>query len=131
MDMKLNTFVNRLKCYRRINSGNNEVVNIDLYKLACKEEALLAGYESIKSNKGATTPGIGTKSLDGFSRARLQHLSWALRNESWMPSPARRIYIPKPGKLEKRPLGIQGPEEKVVQSAMLFEIGRASCRERV
>ena len=120
MDMKLNTFVNRLKCYRRINSGNNEVVNIDLYKLVCKEEALLAGYESIKSNKGATTPGIGTKSLDGFSRARLQHLSWALRNESWMPSPARRIYIPKPGKLEKRPLGIQGPEEKVVQSAMLF-----------
>ena len=119
MDMKNSTYVNRLKCYRKLNSGNNNVVNIDLYKLIVKEGSLLAGYENIKSNKGATTPGVGTESLDGFSRTRLKNLSVALRNESWNPSPARRIYIPKPGKFEKRPLGIQGPEEKIVQSTML------------
>jgi group II intron reverse transcriptase/maturase len=120
MDMDSSTFVHRLKCYRELNSRNKNFVNIDLYKLIVKEDALLAGYESIKSNKGATTPGIGTTSLDGFSRFRLEKLSKALRNESWIPAPARRIYIPKPGKTEKRPLGIQGPEEKIVQSTMLF-----------
>ena len=120
MDMKINTFVNRLECYRGLNSRNVNFVNTDLYKFVVKEESLLAGYEKIKSNKGATTPGSGSESLDGFSSNRLTRLSKALRDESWSPAPARRIYIPKPGKMEKRPLGIQGPEEKIVQASMLF-----------
>jgi len=120
MDMNKGTFLHRLKCYRELNSKNKNFVNIDLYKLMLKEDALLAGYEKIKSNKGATTPGVGSISLDGFTLKRLKLLSSSLRNESWNPSPARRIYIPKPGKSEKRPLGIQGPEEKVVQATMLM-----------
>jgi len=118
MDMIKSTFINRLECFRRANSRNPNFINIDLYKLIFKEEALVAGYKCIKSNKGATTPGVGTASLDGFGAKRLARLSKALRNESWAPSPARRLMIPKPGKSEKRPLGIQGPEEKVVQSVM-------------
>lgn len=85
-----------------------------------KEGALLAGYEKIKSNKGATTSGVGNASLDAFSQVRLVKLREELRNETWQPRPARRIHIAKPGKKEKRPLGIQGPEEKVVQATMLL-----------
>ena len=121
MDMKISTFIDRLKRIRELNRKNPKTfVNIDLYKLILKENTLLAGYENIKSNKGATTLGTGKLYLDGFSRARLEKLRDKLRNESWSPSPARRIYIPKPGKDEKRPLGIQGPEEKVVQASMLL-----------
>lgn len=116
MDMNTSTFVDRLKCYRKLNSKYDNFVNIDLYKLMLKENALLAGYERIKSK--ATTPGVENKSLDGFSRIRLERLREGLRNESWIPSPARRIYIPKPGKAEKR--RIQGPEEKIVQATMLM-----------
>ncbi len=118
MDMKISTFENRLKCYRELNKRNKDFVNIDLYKLVFKEDALVAGYEKIKSKNGATTPGIGSFSLDGFKR--LRKLSSSLRNESWKPLPARRVYIPNPGKSEKRPLAIQGPEEKVVQAVMLL-----------
>lgn len=119
MDMKQSTFVSRLKSLRDLNGKKENFVNIDLYKLMWKEDTLVAGYESIKSNKGATTPGVGIVSLDAFSPHRLGVLRRKLKNESWQPSPARRIYIPKPGKTEKRPLGIQGPEEKIVQAAML------------
>ena len=120
MDMSKNTFVNRLKSLRELNSRNTNFINIDLYKLILKEGTLLAAYEKIKSNKGATTPGVGNASLDSFSTLRLDKLKSMLRDESWQPSPTRRIYIPKPGKTEKRPLGIQGPEEKIVQAAMLL-----------
>lgn len=120
MDMKKSTFINRLKSLRELNSRNKNFVNIDLYKLMLKEGTLLAGYEMTKSNKGATTPGVGKPSLDAKSRQRLEKLRDKLRNESWQPLPARKIYIPKPGKIEKRPLGIQGPEEKIVQAAMLL-----------
>nr|YP_009184874.1 putative reverse transcriptase, intron maturase and HNH endonuclease [Jenufa minuta]ALO63003.1 putative reverse transcriptase, intron maturase and HNH endonuclease [Jenufa minuta] len=118
MDMNFSTFVSRLSKIRELNASKPDFVNRDLYKLLYKESSLLAGYEKIKSNKGATTPAIGKASLDKFSIRRLTTLSKVLANESWSPSPARRIYIPKPGKVEKRPLGIQGPEEKIVQSTM-------------
>lgn len=116
--MSKSIFVNRLNKIRELNGRNSDFVNKNLYQLLCKEESLVAGYELIKSNKGATTVGSDNLSLDGFSLERLKKLQDKLRNESWRPSPARRIYIPKPGKVEKRPLGIQGPEEKVVQSVL-------------
>ena len=116
--MNNSIFINRLNKIRKLNGKDSGFVNKNLYQLLCKEEALVAGYELIKSNKGATTVGSGNSSLDGFSLRRIQRLQKKLRNESWSPSPARRIYIPKPGRAEKRPLGIQGPEEKVVQSVL-------------
>lgn len=120
MDMNKSTFTDRLKTIRKLNEEKPNFVNSDLYKLLIREESLVTGYEKIKSNKGATTPAIGENSLDGFGQKRLTKLAQALANESWQPLPARRIYIPKPGKSEKRPLGIQGPEEKIVQAVMLY-----------
>ena len=149
MDMSTSTFKDRLKCYRKLNSIHVNFVNIDLYKLMLKENTLLAGYESIKSNKGATTftpypdpihltpktakeipgavsgTGVGVTeygALDGFSRERLNRLRKSLRNESWIPSPAKRIYIPKTGKAKKH-LKKNTPyffEEKIVQATMLL-----------
>lgn len=118
MDMNSSTFTSRLNRIRELNSTRPSFVNKDLYKLLIKEEMLVAGYERIKSKKGETTPALGKLSLDGFGVDRILKLQKSLSNESWAPSPARRIYIPKPGRVEKRPLGIQGLEEKVVQSAM-------------
>ena len=113
-------FVRRLKVIRKLNQTNKDYVNNQLYKLVMSRPALIAGYEGIKSNKGATTPSSDEQSLDGFGEARLVKLMDALKNESWQPRPARREMIPKPGKTTLRPLGIQGPEEKIVQSALLI-----------
>ena len=118
--MTQNIFVKRLQSLRKRNKEKPEAINFNLYKLICNQDLLVAGYERIKSNTGATTPGVDKISLDGFGAKRLEKLIIGLKNESWKPRPARRIYIPKPGKTEKRPLGIQGPEEKIVQAAMLL-----------
>jgi len=33
-------------------------------------------------------------------------------------TPARRVMIPKPGKTEKRPLGVGAPREKIIQKGL-------------
>jgi group II intron reverse transcriptase/maturase len=119
MDAK--TYIERLKRIRSLNEENAEFVNTDLYRLLLKDECLIYGYEKIKSNKGSITPATTIETLDGFGRERLDKLKSRLADESWQPKPARRKYIEKkkPGKKEMRPLGIQGPEEKIVQASML------------
>lgn len=120
MDMKTSTFNDRLECYRELNSKYENFVNIDLYKWMLKENALLAGYEKINSKKSANNSAVATFSLDGFSVKRLKKLKESLRNESWTPALATRIYISKSGKAEKCPLGIQGTEEKIVEQTILM-----------
>ena len=63
--------------------------------------------------------------------AEVRKLSAELRNGSYRPQAIRRVYIPKPGSREKRPLGIPTVRDRVVQAAVLdviepiFEAGFA------
>lgn len=119
MDMSTKTYVDRLNRIRLLNTEDPDFVITDVYRLLLKEQSLISGYERIKSNKASVTPAIGGDTLDDFGRERLDRLRTRLADESWQPRPARRVDIPKPGKLEKGPLGVQGPEEKIVQASML------------
>lgn len=58
--MNKHTSIDRLKRIREHNREKAGFVNIDLYKLMCKFDFLVAGYEKIKSKKGSTTPAVGT-----------------------------------------------------------------------
>ena len=48
----------------------------------------------------------------------ISNLLEKMKQFSWRPQPARRTYIEKDGKAEKRPLGIPAYEDKLVQGAM-------------
>jgi len=79
---------------------------------------LVLAYESIKSKPGNITPGVGMETLDGISLVYLNNLSKKIKEGRYKFSHIRRVWIPKPGKKENRPLGIASPREKVVQKAM-------------
>ena len=118
-------FVNRLRTIRELNKLQKSFLNKDLYRLVISEPALRAGYELIKSHKGAKKEnpakyplGIpGSESRDGFGPVRLGKLISSLRTESWKPKPARLLMIPKPSSTNVD-LTIQGTEEKIVQSSL-------------
>jgi RNA-directed DNA polymerase len=48
----------------------------------------------------------------------LKRLSEQLREGSYRPQAVRRVWIPKPGSAEKRPLGVPTVRDRVVQAAL-------------
>jgi len=104
----------RLEQIRDRNTKNTKYVNKDLYRLLYKKEIYIVAYNKLKDNQGAMTPAVDTETLDGFSLKRIENIIKSLKNESFQPKLCRLKQLKKPnGKI--RPLGIQGPEEKVVQ----------------
>lgn len=88
-----------------------------LYRIMFNEEMFFVAYQRIYAKKGNMTPGTDGKTIDQMCLGRIERLIASLRDESYKPNPARRIYIPKKnGKL--RPLGIPSFEDKLVQEVV-------------
>ena len=108
----------RLKAITLANSKNSKRVNQQVYTLLFQEDLYILAYENIKGNKGALTPAVGKERLQGFSLQRIHKIIDQMKTGTWKPKSSRRIYIPKPGKTVLRPLGIQGPDDKLVQEVV-------------
>ena len=80
---------------------------------------LRSAFASVKANKGS--PGVDHQTIEMFE-ARLEdalcHLAETLRSGTYRPQAIQRVWIPKPGTSEKRPLGIPTVRDRVVQAAM-------------
>lgn len=110
--------INKLKeINTRFHESGQKYVNKRIFRILCCQDVFVCAYEKIKSNRGAMTPSSDYSSLDEMSLERINKLIHGIKTESWNPRPARRIHIPK-GNGKTRPLGIQGPEEKLVQEVI-------------
>lgn len=90
-----------------------------VHRLIRKESILLQAYINLYPNKGANTPGIDSDDvIDGMSLEKIKTLSKKLKTGVFKWKPVKRIYIPKKSGGNKRPLGIPGWSEKLVQEAM-------------
>lgn len=107
----------RLKELRKLNSENPFFQNPRLYRLFYCKDLFIAAYEKLKSNKGALTSSSDKTTFEGMSIKRIEKLIEVLRSEQWRPRLARQVLIPKSNG-KTRSLGIQGPEEKLVQEVM-------------
>jgi len=95
-----------------------------LYDKVSRRDVLERAWELVRANKGAA--GIDEQSIAdveryGVSRL-LDELAADLRDGRWRPLPARRVFIPKPGREELRPLSIPTVRERIVQSAVKLVI---------
>lgn len=66
-----------------------------IYRILFNEELFMLAYEKIKSKPGNMTAGTDGKTIDGTTLQRIGKLIDSLRNESYHPKPARRVYITK------------------------------------
>jgi group II intron reverse transcriptase/maturase len=96
---------------------------------------LQRAWQQVKANGGA--PGVDGETLEDIERQGvdnvLRDLQAQLRTKRYRPLPVRRTYIPKPGKTEKRGLGIPRIRDRIVQAAAkivlepIFEADFCDC----
>lgn len=82
---------------------------------------LRAAFERVKANRGVA--GVDHVTIERFESdldTNLERLRRALRNDTYGPQSVRRAWIPKPGRREKRPLGIPTVRDRVVQTALRY-----------
>lgn len=78
----------------------------------------IAMYEVIR-NDGK--PGVDKQTVEQFEeqhQEELAKLSLELKDQRYRPHPVRRVWIPKLGSHEKRPLGIPAVRDRVVQASL-------------
>jgi RNA-directed DNA polymerase len=78
-----------------------------------------SAYQKVKQKKGSA--GVDHVTISQFTHhleRNLETLSMSLKNGDYRPQAIRRIWIPKPGNSEKRPLGIPTVRDRVVQGAL-------------
>ena len=88
-----------------------------LYRYLFSEKMFAVAYQRIYAKQGNMTPGTDGKTIDEMSLERIERLIVSLKDESYQPHPARRVYIPKKNG-KKRPLGIPSFEAKLVQEVV-------------
>ena len=91
-----------------------------LYDKVHRRDVLQRAWGQVRRNNGA--PGIDQTTLAeveeyGVSRL-LDELEAELKAGAYRPLPARRVFIPKPGSDERRPLSIPSVRDRVVQAAV-------------
>lgn len=85
----------------------------DALMLKSKAAKLLAVRKVTQDNRGKRTPGIdGKTALTPQERLKVAKQL----NISSKAKPTRRVWIPKPGKIEKRPLGIPTIDDRALQA---------------
>ena len=100
-----------------------------------RRDVLERAWALVRRNNGA--PGIDATTLADVERygvARLlDELAADLQGGRWRPLPARRVFIPKPGGTERRPLSIPTVRDRIVQTALkvvlepIFEADMLPC----
>jgi len=92
-------------------------------------------WGQVRRNRGAA--GIDRTTLADVERygvdRLLDELAADLRSGSYRPLPARRVFIPKPGSQEQRPLSIPAVRDRVAQAALktvIEPIFEADCAPR-
>jgi RNA-directed DNA polymerase len=95
-----------------------------LYDKVYRDDILWAAWRKVRENKGAA--GVDGQTIRDIEEAGveqfLEELSAELREKRYRPNRVRRSYAPKPGKPEKRPLGIPIVKDRVVQAAVKIVI---------
>lgn len=75
----------------------------------------------VTENRGRRTPGVDGQTW-GTPKAKWTAVSRLSKTRGYRPRPLRRVWIPKPGKTERRPLGIPTMLDRAMQALYLLAL---------
>jgi RNA-directed DNA polymerase len=103
----------------RLEQSEPTTVWFGLWDKVCALRNLQAAFWAVWRNGGA--PGVDGQTVREFdeqAEAELARLGEELTRRRYRRQPARRVWIPKPGTTEKRPLGIPAVRDRTVEAAV-------------
>jgi RNA-directed DNA polymerase len=106
-----------------------------LFDKVYRSDVLDRAWEQVRRNRGAAgIDRITLADIERYGVARLlDELAADLKEQRYRPLPARRVFIPKPGSSEQRPLSIPTVRDRIVQAALrivlepIFEADMLDC----
>lgn len=92
-----------------------------LLEIIASEPVIMTAIHNIKANKGAETPGTDGQTMrESILQKDYVRIVTQIQKsfQNYHPSAVRRKWIPKPGKSEKRPLGIPTILDRIMQECV-------------
>ena len=91
-----------------------------LLEIMSAEATIITAIHNIKSNHGSKTPGVDSKTIRDYLQRPFPRVVKDIQSafKHFEPQKIRRVYIDKPGKAEKRPLGIPTIRDRIMQECM-------------
>lgn len=93
----------------------------NLLELIMSDENILLAYRNIKTNGGSKTPGTDKKNIKYFADMGQSKFIDFIRKSltNFRPGTVKRVWIPKPDSVKKRPLGIPIIRDRIIQQMFL------------
>jgi group II intron reverse transcriptase/maturase len=121
-ESELRIILDRLYADSKAKSENGEKPSFrGLLEIISAEPTILTAIHNLKANKGAQTAGSDDETMQqdilekDFQKV-ISQVQTALKK--YQPKDIRRVWIPKPGKSEMRPLGIPAIIDRIVQECV-------------
>lgn len=90
-----------------------------VYRNIRQRGLFFAAYAKLYANEGATTPGVDPHdTVDGMSFRRIDTIIEHLKNGTYHWKPVRRTHIEKKHSTKRRPLGVPGWNDKMLQEVL-------------
>lgn len=90
-------------------------------EIILSKDNIRLAYRNIKTNKGSKTPGTDGKTIKDISNIDDETLINEVRRKlyKYKPQSVKRVFIPKIGTNETRPLGIPSIWDRLIQQCIL------------
>lgn len=91
-----------------------------ILEIIASEPNIITSIHKIKANKGSHTAGIDDKEMDDYLKKGFDEVIEIVKARlyDYNPNMVRRVWIPKPGKFEKRLLGIPTIIDRIIQECV-------------
>src|SRR5690348_392648 len=95
-----------------------------LLELVTNPVTIITAIHRVKANKGRNTPGSDGKRMRDIVNLEYDEVIQRVQKaiQDYQPTPVRRVWIDKPGKEEKRPLGIASILDRIIQEIVKIVI---------
>ena len=100
-------------------TDNSYPQTMQMMEAVVERENMIAALHRVESNKGtAGVDKMTVESMRSYLREHWPHIKEQLLADQYIPSPVRRVDIPKPGGKGMRQLGIPTVIDRLIQQAL-------------